>query len=57
LVLAVGVWAVASPENEDASQLVCMRLFTVQTKKAFCSINTEFIWNSDQNNDFKNLDF
>lgn len=23
LVLAVGVWAIASPENEDASQLVC----------------------------------
>ncbi|XP_067049984.1 type-1 angiotensin II receptor-associated protein-like [Acropora muricata] len=30
LVLAVGVWAVASPENEDASQLfLCGMLFTI----------------------------
>ncbi|XP_020625651.1 type-1 angiotensin II receptor-associated protein-like [Orbicella faveolata] len=30
LVLAVGVWAIASPENEDASQLfLCGMLFTI----------------------------
>lgn len=59
MVLAVGVWAVASPENQDASQLVCMRLSTVniQTQTAFDLFDLHIIYMDFRSNEFNLLWF
>lgn len=53
------VWAVASPENQDASQLVCMRLSTVniQTQTAFDLFDLHIIYIDFRSNEFNLLWF